>query len=540
MSLNKKYILYTAISLVVLLFILVFISYYEVRKNAEEESFRICERLVAEVEASRSYVREVLRPKATAVFKTGEFIPEMMSASFVARSIFERFLKQYPNYHIKFASINPRNPINKADIVEQSNIDYFYSDISIKRWEGIVTRKGQEYFTVAKSFPLKKGCLRCHGDPNDAPKSLLAKYGPKHGFGMEVGDITMYSVGVPVRITYGDIWQRTFSKIWPVMLIVIVFFISITGIFKNLVGDPIEKLIHAVNHFAKGNYDSRVDISKVGKLKELAESYNSMADQLSEQMSHRKQTEKRLREQQAELEFRVEERTVELSEVNNSLKHKISILEIAEEKIKASLKEKETLLHEIHHRVKNNMAVISSLLSLQASSMNDEKLTTALMDSKNRVQSMTAIHETLYQSENLSSIDMKTYLSKLTRAVAQNYGIGSKVNIKVESEDILITVKQASPLGLIVNELITNSYKYAFPDNKEGEIKLGFKKKEDQIELIYADNGIGMPKDFDWHEAKSMGLNLVKILAEDQLSGSVQLIRGQGTCFIIKFKKVTS
>ncbi len=207
----------------------------------------------------------------------------------------------------------------------------------------------------------------------------------------------------------------------------------------------------------------------------------------------------------------------------------------AEEQIKASLKEKETLLHEIHHRVKNNLTVVSSLLGLQAKNINDKRLTAALMDSQNRVQSMSTIHETLYQSDNLSAVDMKTYLSNLAGAVAQNYSIGSRVNLKIKAESIIIGAKQASPIGLIVNELITNSFKYAFPDNQESEIKISLQKTEDRIELEYADNGIGIPEGFDWKNTKSMGLNLVKMLAENQLDGSIDMENTNGTKFTIKF-----
>ncbi len=195
------------------------------------------------------------------------------------------------------------------------------------------------------------------------------------------------------------------------------------------------------------------------------------------------------------------------------------------------------LLREVYHRVKNNLAVVSSLLGLQANSMNDERLTEALMDSKNRVLSMSSIHETLYQSDNLSSIDLNEYLSKLVKDVARNYSIGSKINLMIQAENILIGVKQASPVGLIVNELITNSFKYAFSDKQEGEIRIGLGKTEDQIELTYADNGAGIPQNFNWKNPKSMGLKLVKILGEGQLGGSAELNREQGTCFIFKFKQ---
>ena len=182
------------------------------------------------------------------------------------------------------------------------------------------------------------------------------------------------------------------------------------------------------------------------------------------------------------------------------------------------------------------MAVVSSLLGMQAHSMKDERLKEALMDSRNRVQSMSAIHETLYQSENLSSINMNTYLSKLAKAVAQNYSIGSKINLKIEAESVMIGAKQASPVGLVINELITNSFKYAFSDNQEGEIKISLvKTTQDQIELTYKDNGIGIPKDFDWYNSKSMGLKLVRTLVENQLDGSIDMESKNGTKFIIKF-----
>ena len=183
------------------------------------------------------------------------------------------------------------------------------------------------------------------------------------------------------------------------------------------------------------------------------------------------------------------------------------------------------------------MQVISSLLKLQANTVNDERVTTALTDSWNRIQAMSTIHEILYQSENLSSIDMNNYLSKLAKIISQNYTIGRQVNLKIKAENILIGVKRASPVGLIVNELISNSLKYAFAENKKGEIKVELRKTEDKIELTYIDNGVGISEDFDWYDTKSLGLNLVKILSEKQLGGSIKLNRDQGTCFIIAFKQ---
>jgi two-component sensor histidine kinase len=256
----------------------------------------------------------------------------------------------------------------------------------------------------------------------------------------------------------------------------------------------------------------------------------------TEDITDRKQAEEDLTKYRDHLEDLVKERTENLEKANQELHKEIIKRQQAEEQIKVSLKEKEILLQEIHHRVKNNLAIVSSLLRLQYSSMKDERLKEALMDSKNRVKAMSMIHETLYQSENLSSIDISMYLSKLARAIFQNYKIGNKINLKIEAKKILIGVKRATPLGLIVNELISNSLKYAFPDKRKGEIKISLQKKEDYIELIFMDNGIGIPKVFDWQNTKSLGLHLVKLLGEGQLGGEVELNRDQGSCFIIKFK----
>jgi len=208
----------------------------------------------------------------------------------------------------------------------------------------------------------------------------------------------------------------------------------------------------------------------------------------------------------------------------------------AEEQINANLKEKETLLKEIHHRVKNNMTVISSLLKLQMDKTDNTIAKEALLDSQNRVKSMSMIHETLYRSDNLSAIDLKTYLSELGKTVFQNYTISNKVQFIVEAENIMIGAKQASPVGLIVNELIANCLKYAFSDGREGEILLELKSdKEKGVELSLSDNGVGIPEGFDLENADSLGLKLVKVLVENQLYGSIDMESKNGTKFTIKF-----
>ena len=210
----------------------------------------------------------------------------------------------------------------------------------------------------------------------------------------------------------------------------------------------------------------------------------------------------------------------------------------AEEQIRSSLKEKEVLLREIHHRVKNNMQVISSLLKLQSDTVKDKQVIESLINSQLRVQAMAAVHETLYSTENMVSIDFNTYVSKLTRTIFQSYGISSnQIEFKIVAESIKLGVDQATPVGLLINELVSNSLKHAFPENRKGEIAIILKgTNKDEAELIVSDNGIGLPEDLDWRKTDTLGLRLVNLIAENQLDGNIDLERDKGTCFIITFK----
>ena len=214
----------------------------------------------------------------------------------------------------------------------------------------------------------------------------------------------------------------------------------------------------------------------------------------------------------------------------------ITIRKKAEEQIKTALKEKETLLEEIHHRVKNNMAVIASLLKLQSNNIDDERIKEALKESQSRVYAMSAVHETLHGSENLSEIDLKVYLAKITTTIFQTYSVNpDKVKLNYDVERIPISINQASPLGLIINELISNSLKYAFPDDRNGEINVSMKKLDKELELTVMDDGVGIPDGLDWKNSSTLGLKLVRTLVENQLDGSIDIENKNGTKFIIKF-----
>lgn len=207
----------------------------------------------------------------------------------------------------------------------------------------------------------------------------------------------------------------------------------------------------------------------------------------------------------------------------------------AEEQTRCSLKEKETLLREIHHRVKNNMQVISSLLRLQSKFIKDRDDIEIFKDSENRISSMSLVHEKLYQSRDFTKIDFNVYISDLVKSLFHSYGANNVVPV-INVDNVSLGIESAIPCGLIINELVTNALKYAFPNGKRGEIKIFLGYEGEDIVLNIYDNGVGIPENIDFDKTGTLGLHLVKILVENQLQGEIHLDRTEGTDFLIKFK----
>ena len=220
----------------------------------------------------------------------------------------------------------------------------------------------------------------------------------------------------------------------------------------------------------------------------------------------------------------------------------ISERKIADARIKASLAEKEVLLKEIHHRVKNNLQIISSLFDLQSGETKDETVLEMFRECRNRVRSMAMIHERLYSAQDLGRIDAVQYLSTLTSDLAHSYGLTSRhVQVRLEANEVYLDVDRAIPCGLIVNELVSNALKYAFQsaEDEGGEIVVQLEPKgDDRLELTVRDNGIGFPAEVDFRNTASLGLRLVNSLV-DQLGGEIEMRDGDGTCFAILFRAVS-
>jgi len=208
---------------------------------------------------------------------------------------------------------------------------------------------------------------------------------------------------------------------------------------------------------------------------------------------------------------------------------------LIEQQTQKAIKEKEILLKEIHHRVKNNLQVISSLLGLQAHTINDEMLRRVFEDCQNRVKSMALVHERLYQSENIARVDFQEYITNITAMLQSAYPTSmGRISFQTDVQKIHLNIDQAVPCALIINELISNSLKYAFPSGQTGTIQIFFTIKDHEFHLLISDDGVGLPHDFDATSSATLGFQLVSILTQ-QLHGSIEIHREHGTSVTITF-----
>lgn len=220
--------------------------------------------------------------------------------------------------------------------------------------------------------------------------------------------------------------------------------------------------------------------------------------------------------------------------------HDVTDKKQAEEKLRLSLKEKEVLLKEVHHRVKNNLQVISSILNLQSSYIRDPKTLELLRESQNRIKSMAFIHESLYQTKDFSSINFSEYVENISKNLVHSYSSTEEPpELELKTDRIFLNLDTAIPCGLIINELLSNALKYAFKDGRHGKIEVTLRESKGNITISIADNGPGLPENVDFRNTESLGLQLVVTLVE-QINGKIRLDNKKGTKFVIDFKYQTS
>lgn len=214
---------------------------------------------------------------------------------------------------------------------------------------------------------------------------------------------------------------------------------------------------------------------------------------------------------------------------------------MAEERLQASLNEKIVLLKEIHHRVKNNLQVICSLLNLQMERSIHADVIQSLRESRNRILSMAKIHESLYRSDDFTKVDLSQHITSLVGDLMRSYqGASDEVNLDITIDEIVLGIDKAIPCGLIINELLSNVLKHAFPPDWDREKRIEIKmtrQLEKEVSIMIHDSGVGLPKDFTIQNSESLGLYLVRLLVEDQLGGQLQTFNHEGTTYKIVFNE---
>ncbi len=212
----------------------------------------------------------------------------------------------------------------------------------------------------------------------------------------------------------------------------------------------------------------------------------------------------------------------------------ITELKRAEEQLKKSLKEKEVMIKEIYHRVKNNLAVVSGLLNIQAANIKDKKAKAAFQATRDRIFSLSAVHSQLYHSENYSYVDYKEYIKKLVNNIFYSSQISGQVKLHLDLAAITLPIDKAIPCGLLVNELVTNALKHAFPEKRKGNLWITTHSLEDKnCEIIVKDDGIGIPESFNIEKTETLGLKLIELLTK-QIEGTLEIESKKGTEFRIR------
>ena len=699
--------------------------------------------------AIRDYVAEQVRPVMFNMVSEGEFIPETMSTSFVARNIFEKVRKNFPDYIIKFSSGNPRNPVNQAGSEELKMIRYFNDNPQDQIWTGEIEMAGIHYLAKFSAMRMEKACLRCHGNPADAPLELIERYGADASFYLPLGQVVgLDTIAIPSDTIKQMLWNEKIKNIGFLGVLIAFLSASLVFVFKFTITDRLSEITAHFLDTEKQSIDEKIGVIELKGEDEIAiltRSFNKMAkrlndsyDKLKTEIEDRKQAQKALGEseqrlrtvvdhapvvlwgidkngiftfsegrvlkklglnpgevvgqsileryadnkevvsdahralagetfsstteyagiifdnryspvlnddgdvigaigvamdvtssRQAEIELKeseekyrklfdlesdalalMDKETGDMLDVNKAfidlygfskkdiltLKntdfsaepdktqksiqdhekfipiryHKkkdgtvfpaeisVSIFEYQgkevliaavrditdrkhiEEQLKTSLKDKEILLREIHHRVKNNFEIISSLLDLSGMQKENRKGYNLLADTRSRIHSMALIHEQLYQSKRFDRINMFNYTREMVDYIAHIYANKeTSIDTVIDPSGVYLSVDQAIPCALAINELIANAFKHGFILKTQGTIYISIVNlKDDTILIRVKDDGDGISKKIDPNEATGLGLKLIRHLIEGQLGGEMNVRNDDGTDISLQFKRI--
>ncbi len=278
-----------------------------------------CKIVISQVDAAQMYVREELRPIMYDLLPEDEFVPEAMSTTFMSRSIVERFMEQFPEYYFKFATTNPRNPVNIANNAEVQVIGRFQVNPELVEWCGIVVWEDEQYLSIATPITFNDSCLKCHGDPLDAPASLVERYGDVAGFGRSTNDIAIKAVGVPISAAMLLARNNTFILGGFAGAFLLCLFFLTSFQIRRLVINPVGKLRNGVESLGRGDLDYRIEIHSQDEIEDLANSFNFMADKLKDSYE--------------DLERKIAERTDDLETIIESSPTGLVVVDIETRKV---------------------------------------------------------------------------------------------------------------------------------------------------------------------------------------------------------------
>ena len=628
-SIKSKLILFIGTIVIIFSSILLQSTYNVTTSNVEDLAKQQLSLALNFDLAIREYVAEKVRPLMFNLISKETFIPETMSTSFVARNIFEKVRENFPDYIIKFSSGNPRNPANQAGPEELNMIKYFNDNPLDEVWTGEINIGGKPYLAQFSAMRMEKPCLRCHGDPANAPYELIERYGPDASFYLPLGEVVgLDTIAIPSDKVNQRLWQEKVRNIGFLGILILLLCASLVFIFKFIITDRLSIITHHFLHTEKQGDDAMIGAIEMkgrdeiailtGSFNKLAERLNDSYAKLKIEVEERKQAQAALRESEEKYRtlfdmesdalalmdietgdildvnkafinlygFRKEEilcmkntdfsaephktqKSVQNHEINIPIRyHKkkdgtvfpteisASIFEYqgrevligavrditerkhAEEQIKTSLREKEILLREIHHRVKNNFEIISSLLDMSSMRTDSQETQNLLLNARSRIHSMSLIHSQLYQTDRFDRIDMDRHISELSHHLLCVYGSGKKIDLILTPSKVYLSVSQAIPCALVLNELISNVFKHAFREKKQGTVRISISTPDPTTVLIQViDDGDGIPEGLDIHSQTGLGLKMARHLVSGQLKGEMRVKNDSGTEISIQFKR---
>jgi len=502
---------------------------------------------------SNPYLKNI--PERNIITPSGRRLT-LMNPAYMMRQLMTEYPKKY-GVRGRITSLKPFNIYNKPDNWERKALKLF--EQGKKEVSEFVTINKKHYLRLMKPLVTERGCLKCHGYQNYKVGDI------RGGIGVLV-DTEPFLKLVKKQERY---LAGTYTLIWFLGIIgLFISYLKFKSIFieKEIVKSSLEesnerfKLI--IEQAADAVFISNLDGKIISVNKQACHALDYSREELLNkniiELDSSYPTLKQCQNLWNDLEigqsiqivsnhitssgaiFPVELNITAIKDMNEKLivgfARDITIRKKHEDDLKNSLEEKDLLLGEIHHRVKNNLQVVSSIINLESLMNDHSEIINILDNTSSRVQAMGLLHSELYRSKDFTHIDMKDYLSSIaSQLLKYNNNTEENINISYDIENIYMNIDTAMPCGLIFNEIISNSLNHAFPDQQKGKINVSLKKENDQYVLQIYDDGVGIPENVDLDNDKSLGMQLISMLIS-QLHGEVQLIKKAGTKYIIFFE----